>query len=191
MMNVNVVSAAGAAGAAGADEYVASKEPDDTGPVVTPVAETSALAGVTGANVTGTVTTEPARSTSPVANVPKLALVASATADIGAVRSVSVRPSGAVTVTANSTEPDPGAVEPSVYTPIDAEWLPLTYVYVGTEPYGARVLESTHATAELRISASLLVVSHPVRASTIELVLPSPQIAGPEWSCWACGADGP
>ena len=85
-MNVNVVEAAD-------PEYVAAKDPDVT--VVAralkgPVDETSALVGVTAPNVTGTETEDPETSVRPVANAPRLTVVASITAAIAAVVSVVV-----------------------------------------------------------------------------------------------------
>ena len=114
-MNVNVVAKA-------APVYVAAKEavePNDTdvaSEVKVPVDVTSALAGVT-LNVTGTVTSEPetsVRAIGPVANVPRLTVVASITTGIALVVSVVVLPSGAVTTALNRTEPEAGTDAPSV-----------------------------------------------------------------------------
>jgi hypothetical protein len=80
-MNVNVVDAA-------APEYVAANEFEDTDAaraLNVPVDDTSALAGVTGPNVTGTVTDEPETSVSPVAKAVRATVVASTAAGIAAV----------------------------------------------------------------------------------------------------------
>ena len=116
-MNVNVVDAA-------SPEYVAANEPAVTDVAMElkdPVDETSALAGVTAPKVTGTVTDDPDTSVRPVANVPRLTVVASITAAIASVVSVVVVPSGAVTMALNCTEPDAGAKEPKVYVSIETE----------------------------------------------------------------------
>jgi hypothetical protein len=175
-MNVSVVDAA-------APVYVAENDPAVTlvaSALKDPVDDTSALAGVTAPKVTGTTTAEPETSVSPVANVPRLTVVASTTAGIALVVSVVVCPSGAVTTTRNCTEPDAGATEPSVYVPIDAECAALLYVYVGVVPYAVEVPELTHVTAPLLISVVLLAVaSNPVSVSTIELVFPAPHTTEP------------
>jgi hypothetical protein len=116
-MNVNVVDAA-------APEYVAANELEDTDvarELKFPVEETSALAGVTVPNVTGTVTDEPETSVSPVAKTPKATVVASTAAGIAVVARVVVYPSGAVTVASNCSDPEAGADDPSVYVSIDTE----------------------------------------------------------------------
>jgi hypothetical protein len=116
-MNVNVVDAA-------APEYVAANEFEDTDvarELKFPVEETSALAGVTVPNVTGTVTDEPETSVSPVAKTPKATVVASTAAGIAVVARVVVYPSGAVTVASNCSDPEAGADDPSVYVSIDTE----------------------------------------------------------------------
>ena len=157
--NVNVVAAA-------APEYVAEKEPEVTAEPIAlnvPVLETATVSGVTEPsellNVTGTETAEPETSVSPVASVPSAALVASTATAIAAERSVTVRPSGAVTMTTNFTEPEAGAVAPSVYVPTAAECDAESYAYVGVVPYAAKDTESTHVTADAWISVPFAVVS--------------------------------
>ena len=96
-MNVKVVDAA-------APEYVTANEFEDTDAaraLNVPVEETSALAGVTGPNVTGTVTDEPETSVSPVAKAVRATVVASTAAGIAVVVSVVLFPSGAVTTALN------------------------------------------------------------------------------------------
>jgi hypothetical protein len=109
--NVSVVSVA-------EPEYVAENEPVVTELAMAlndpPVAVMSALLGVAPTNVTGTLTAEPETSVTPVATTPSVALVASTAAAIGAERTVVVTPSGAVTTTANRTEPDAGTLPPRV-----------------------------------------------------------------------------
>ena len=123
-MNVNVVDAA-------APEYVAANELEDTDvarELKFPVEETSALAGVTVPNVTGTVTDEPETSVSPVAKTPKATVVASTAAGIAVVARVVVYPSGAVTVASNCSDPEAGSDDPSVYVSIDTECDAAVYV---------------------------------------------------------------
>ena len=118
-------------------------------------------------NVTGTVTEEPETRMSPVANSPSVAVVASRTTAIAELRSFFVRPSGAVTTTANLTELLLGAVEASVYWPTETECVAASYVYEAIVPYTVSVVdvsESTHVTADDRTSAAFgVVVSYPVR----------------------------
>jgi hypothetical protein len=123
-MNVSVVDAA-------APEYVAANELEDTDvarELKFPVEETSAPAGVTGPNVTGTVTDEPETSVSPVAKAPKATVVASIAAGVAVVARVVVCPSGAVTMALNCSDPEAGADAPRVYVSIDAECDAAVYV---------------------------------------------------------------
>jgi hypothetical protein len=156
-MNVNVVDAA-------APEYVAANEFEDTDvarALNVPVEETSALAGVTGPNVTGTVTEVPETSVSPVAKAPRSTVVASTATGIAVVVRLLVYPSGAATTALNCSDPEAGADDPSVYVSIDTECDAAVYVYVPIVPYAVDVPESTHDSAE--ISALLVVVeSYPV-----------------------------
>jgi hypothetical protein len=178
--NVSVVSVAEPA-------YVAESAPAVTELAMAlndpPVAVISAPLGVAPTNVTGTLTADPEISVIPVATTPSVALVASIAAAIGAERTVVGTPSGAVTTTANRTDPDVGAVEPSVYTLTDAECDPAAYVHVGVVPYVVPVAtESTQRTdpGPALISVALAVVaSYPVSASTIELALPAPHTTEP------------
>jgi hypothetical protein len=176
--NVSVVSVA-------EPEYVAENEPVVTELAMAlndpPVAVISALLGVAPTNVTGTLTADPEINVTPVATTPSVALVASTAVAIGAERTVVVTPSGAVTTTANLTEPDAGTLPPRVYMPTDAECDADVYVQVGVVPYVVPVAtESTHETALLLISVVLVVVaSYPVSCSTIELVFPAPHTTEP------------
>jgi hypothetical protein len=123
-MNVSVVDAA-------APEYVAANELEDTDvarELKFPLEETPALAGVTGPNVTGTVTDEPETSVSPVAKTPKAMVVASIAAGVAVVARVVVCPSGAVTMALNCSDPEAGADAPRVYVSIDAECDAAVYV---------------------------------------------------------------
>ena len=170
-MNVSVVDAAGPV-------YVAESESEPEPTLVpsalnVPVDETSALAGVTAPNVTGTAIAVPDKSVSPVANVPRLTVVASTTAAIGSVLSVAVRPSGARTTTANRTEPDEGATDPSVYRPIDTAFAVASNVKLATVPYSVPV--ATESTARTERTALV----GPESESTIELVFPSPHTTVP------------
>ena len=103
------------------------KETDVESEVNVPVEETLALAGVT-LNVTGTVTDDPETSVSPVAKGVKATVVASTAAGIADVVRVVVYPSGAVTMTLNCSDPEAGAIEPSVYVSIDTECEAAVYV---------------------------------------------------------------
>jgi hypothetical protein len=108
-------------------------------------------------------------------------VVGALTTKITGETSVEVYPSGAVTTTANRTEPDAGTLLPSVYVPIEAECDSGVYVHVGVVPYVVPVAtESTQLTAPVRSSVVLAVVaSKPVSASTIELVFPAPHTTEP------------
>lgn len=123
-MNVKVVDAA-------APEYVAANEFEDTDAAMAlnvPVEETSALAGVTGPNVTGTLTDEPETSVSPVAKAVRATVVASTAAGIAVVVRLVVCPSGAVTMALNCSDPEAGADDPRVYVWIDTECDAAVYV---------------------------------------------------------------
>jgi hypothetical protein len=109
--NVNVVAVA-------APAYVAENDPEVTdvaSALNVPLDDTSALAGVTGPNVTGTKTDAPESSVSPVANVPSATVVASKTTVIALEVSVVVSPSGERVTTSNETVPDAGSAVATVY----------------------------------------------------------------------------
>jgi hypothetical protein len=124
-MNVNVVDAA-------APEYVAANEFEDTDVAralnVPPAAATSTLVGVTGPNVTGTVTEVPETSVSPVAKAVRATVVASTAAGIAVVARLVVCPSGAVTTALNCSDPEAGADDPRSYASIDTECEAAVYV---------------------------------------------------------------
>lgn len=113
-INVNVVALA-------APEYVAENEPlaiDVLIALNVPLLDSDTALGITEPalllKVTGTTTVEPDTSVIPDATRPNVALVASNATTRADERSVVVKPSGAVAITENRTEPELGAVEPSV-----------------------------------------------------------------------------
>jgi hypothetical protein len=75
-------------------------------------------------------------------------------------RSVTAYPSGAVTTTEKTTEPELGSLDPSVYAAIDTACDPAAYEYAGVVPYAVAVdTESTHSTAPVPTSALFTVVA--------------------------------
>jgi hypothetical protein len=113
-VNVIVVSVA-------APVYVAERRPPTTAvPIALNEPPDVAMPSVVGVteNVTGTFTAEPETSVKPLTISPSVTVPTAATA-IGDVLSGTVYPSGARTTTANRTDPELGALESSVYLPID------------------------------------------------------------------------
>ena len=113
-INVNVVALA-------TPEYVAENEPlaiDVLIALNVPLLDSDTALGITEPalllKVTGTTTVEPDTSVIPAATRPNVALVASNATTRADERSVVVNPSGAVATTENRTEPELGAVAPSV-----------------------------------------------------------------------------
>ena len=162
--------------------YVAERMPPTTAVPIAlndpPDVAMPSVVGVT-ENVTGTFTSEPETSVSPLTISPSVTVPTDATA-IGGVRSVSVYPSGARTTTANRKEPELGATVPSVYRPIDTVFDTASNAKLATVPYVVPVAtESTALTELTALARAARPEEGPVIASTIALVFPSPHTTVP------------
>lgn len=156
--------------------YVADNTPPTTAvPIALKDPPDVAMPSVVGATekVTGTPTSDPETSTSPLTISPS-ATVPAETVAIGFVVSVEVCPSGALTTAENRTEPDAGATDPSVYRPIDTVFAVASNVKLANVPYAVPVATESTALTELTAMPAM-----PAIASTIELVFPSPHTTVP------------